>query len=341
MAGECIITRPLPYFGCCKIDYGTTMMNFGAIVSLTGFALTDVLLLRTFSIVGSLCGVIYNVTRVPKQLNAVLWGFIFIGVNGARTVQLLFERREIQFTVEEANVYYQIFQPHGVEPAAFKRVLERAKWKTVESGKDIVSSGKPLNHVHILVDGAAIACEGKNGKCEGKRLYSYTSQANGCIIGATAIVDPSIIGSCYPNRIVAEGKVRLLSFNTKELREFFSSADNGAPVEAALLHMIYADLIGNLRRHRKGKAKVTIVDAMSDDLSDLKEMLVSACADGTITPSDRRRIREHMEQRNISSSQLKTLLESEEIGWTEVDWKDGARFVKSDTNQRLPEDSRA
>ena len=60
VAGEPIITRTLPYFGSCKIDFGTTMMNFGAIVSLTGFACTDVLLLRVFSIVGSVCGIIFH-----------------------------------------------------------------------------------------------------------------------------------------------------------------------------------------------------------------------------------------------------------------------------------------
>ena len=159
-------------------------------------------------------------------------------------------------------------------------------------------------------------------------------------IGATAIVDPSIIGRYYPNRIVAEGKVRLLSFPTKELREFFSNpASNGALVEAALLHMIYADLIRSLRRHRKGgrklQSKVTVLEVMSDDLSDLKEMLRNACSATTIAPHERRRIREHMEKHGLDSSQLKALLKSEKIGWTEAEWKDGVKRMKK-KEQALP-----
>ena len=349
--GSPIVTRPLPLMGRVTIDFGTTMMNFGAITSLTGFVMTDVLYLRTLSIVGSTCGIIYNITRVPKQLNAVAWGVVFIAVNLTRTVQLLLEQREISFTVEEADVYYRQFQPHGVEPAAFKSLLKKAEWKTIDMGQEVVESGKPLNQVHILVDGSAVAYDGSTGE----RLYSYTSRDNGSIIGATAVVDPSILGKHYPNRIVAEdGPVRLISFHTRELRSFFSQDHHGAPIEAALLHLIYVDLIGSLRRHRRDTSVTTTADAtaiittttttstsapmtaiqrhmtkqqsgMSLALNELKMMLIEACAQGTIVIEDRRRIREFMEEHRISNSQFKALLQSKEIGWTESDWKDGAK----------------
>jgi hypothetical protein len=48
------VTKRLPYFGHISVDFGTVMMNFGAITSLSGFCMTDVLLLRALSIVGSL-----------------------------------------------------------------------------------------------------------------------------------------------------------------------------------------------------------------------------------------------------------------------------------------------
>jgi hypothetical protein len=305
--GTPIITRSFPYFGRIHIDFGTFMMNFGAITSLTGFMMTDVLLLRSLSIVGSLCGVVYNISRVPKQLNAVAWGCIFISVNLTRIVQLMLERREIHFSVEEAEVFYRNFEKHGVEPVVFKRLLKQAEWSSIDPGEEVVSSGKPLNRVIILVEGSAVVYEGSSGK----RLYSYTSTDNGCIIGATAIVDPSIIGRVYPNRIVAEEKVRTLSFKTKELRNFFSN-ENGAPVEAALLHLIYVDLIGSLRRHRQeespnGQDEKKVTDSQSSGLAtalhELKEILMH----------DRRRIREHMEKHKISDAQFKALLQSKEV----------------------------
>jgi hypothetical protein len=66
-----LITCRLPLLGSFKIDFGTAMMNIGALKPLTGFMMTDVLLLRTLSIFGSLCRVVYNVTCVPRQWNAV------------------------------------------------------------------------------------------------------------------------------------------------------------------------------------------------------------------------------------------------------------------------------
>lgn len=43
----------------------------------------------------------YNLTRVPKQLNAVAWGSVFAFVNIVQIVRLLLERSEINFTEEE------------------------------------------------------------------------------------------------------------------------------------------------------------------------------------------------------------------------------------------------
>jgi hypothetical protein len=324
--GTPILTRPLPYFGRVQIDFGTSMMNFGAITSLTGFAMSDILYLRSLSIMGSLCGIVYNISRVPKQLNAVAWGFIFISVNLTRTIQLLFERREIQFTVEEAEVFYRLFKTHGVEPAVFKRLLEKAEWHTVETGQSIVPDGKPLHKVHILVEGSAVCYEGNTDK----RMYTYSAKDNGCIIGATAVVDPSIIGRVYPNRIVAQGDVRVLSFNTKGLTDFFSN-ENGADVYAALLHMMYVDLIGSLRRHRKEGRVLQCrqtKEAMGEGLYALKGMLVQAVAGGSIVSQDRRRVREYMENHGITNSQFKALLQSDEVGWTETEWNDGSKCRK-------------
>ena len=315
--------------GRVEIDFGTSMMNFGAITSLTGFVCTDVLYLRSLSILGSACGIVYNMTRVPKQINAVLWGLVFICVNLGRIVQLLDEQKDIQFTVEEADCYHRLFRPHGVEPYVFKKLLKRAKWKTVNPGRHLIRCGKPLNHVHILVRGTATAYDGKTDQ----RLYNYSSEDNGCIIGATAVVDPGIIGREYPNNIVAEDNVRVLSFQTHSLIDFFSQ-ENMSDVEAAMLHMMYVDLIQSLRRQRKEsgslKRRESVGEGMGRALSDLKAMLSTALAGGTVEARKRREIREYMEKYRITNAQLKALLRSKEVGrWTWEEWKDGAKLPES------------
>ncbi len=46
-----------------RLDFGTVVMNVGAISGLVGFMMSDVLHLRLLSITGSLCGITYNITR--------------------------------------------------------------------------------------------------------------------------------------------------------------------------------------------------------------------------------------------------------------------------------------
>ena len=62
-SGESVITRVVKE---AKTDPGKMIMNFGAIASLTGFMMTDVMYLRSLSVVGSACGITYNLTRKYK-----------------------------------------------------------------------------------------------------------------------------------------------------------------------------------------------------------------------------------------------------------------------------------
>ena len=62
-------------------DPGKVIMNIGAIASLSGFMMSDIMHLRILSVVGSGCGITYNLTRKPPQINAVLWGLVFASVN--------------------------------------------------------------------------------------------------------------------------------------------------------------------------------------------------------------------------------------------------------------------
>ena len=75
--GTPIITRKLPLVGSCvEIDFGTSTLNFGAPASLCRFMMSDVMALRSLSIVGSTCGVVYNATRRPRQINAQCDGVV-------------------------------------------------------------------------------------------------------------------------------------------------------------------------------------------------------------------------------------------------------------------------
>jgi CRP-like cAMP-binding protein len=251
-------------------------------------------------------------------MNAVAWGVVFASVNLVQIYRLLQERREVKFSVEEGQLFYRQFAPFGCEAILFQKLLKLAEWKSYKRGEVIVTENTPLDCIYILFRGTAAAVDPKK---DGTELYTYSGGENGCIIGATALVDQTVRKHNYPNRIVAKESIRLVGFKTEKLRAFLQTDPSA---EAALLHMAYVDLIGGLRRARQHTQKQELGEA----LHELKIMLVQSCADGVIQPQERKLIREFMDKHKITHSQLVALLQSEAIGWTEAEWSDGAKHSK-------------
>lgn len=204
---------------------------------------------------------------------------------------------------------------------AYRKLIKVGRWRSFAAGDKVVEEGKILTDVIILVKGSATCQAGVSGE----ELYSYIGTENGSIIGGTALVDPTVLGREYPNRIIANEKVTILSFDTVHLEKHLNGQENKA-CKAAFLEMMYVDLIGSLRRTRSVQKKSAGVGMA---LHDLKVMLQQACVTGVIHPLERRSIREFMEEKGISRSQLIGLLQTQEINWTEKEWEDGAKHDNS------------
>ena len=136
-------------------DKGRIVMNLGAIASLTGFMMSDVLHLRMLSIFGSCCGITYNFTRHPRQLNGVAWGMFFVCTNLYMIQKLLAERAEIHFNQSELLLYTQYFKKFDVEPMEFYRLVKLGHWHDARHGDCIVRRGQVLPHVLMISKGNA------------------------------------------------------------------------------------------------------------------------------------------------------------------------------------------
>ena len=109
--------------GMNRNKVGTFLMNLGSVASLSGFMMTDVFALRALSIFGSLCGVAYNMTRKPAQVNASAWSFFFISVNAYMIYKLMREAEEITFEADDMKLFREHFEEHGVKRAEFYKVF--------------------------------------------------------------------------------------------------------------------------------------------------------------------------------------------------------------------------
>jgi hypothetical protein len=227
-----------------KLDWGTVIMNVGAISGLCGFMMSDVLYLRMLSIGGSLCGITYNITRSPRQINACLWGAVFVSTNLFMIVQLLKERSAEAplFSLAELELWQRHFSDHGVDHKTFKRLMDQARWETKRVGEVIVPAGKPLERVILIHDGVATAFkEGldKHGLRWSEKMYEYEGRGrNGCVIGGTALVDPNTTRHAYPQTVRASGGARKWAPDQKKVGESPPSLSLvGAGIQGVPLHV--------------------------------------------------------------------------------------------------------
>jgi hypothetical protein len=196
-------------------DNGTILMNVGAIAGLTGFAMSDVMYLRSLSVFGSFCGIAYNLTRTPSQINACLWSGLFISVNGYQIYKLVQERSAAnpeRFTTEEMNLFKNHYEEHNVDPVQFYRLLSKATWKKCIPEEVLVKQGDKLNKVIMINDGKARAMQSISDDEREVFLWHYEGGRRGCIIGGTALLDPSVRSNSYPQTVVTSKETSYLEW---------------------------------------------------------------------------------------------------------------------------------
>lgn len=289
--------------------------------------------LRLLSICGSACGITYNLTRKPSpQYNAVLWGLVFVSVNVYHLYYLYMERTEnLTFNGDEMALYTCHFQEWGVEPWQFKKLvkLDGCRFCKFSKGDLVVKDGKPLNDVLMVVKGEVGAEDPKHSSL----MYSYRGDGNnGCVIGGTALVDPTIRGRSYPNRLVAlQNDTVVCKWNTDKLSLIMQSDKD---IESAMLHALYVELIQGLRRDRETKKES--IQQFSNSLLELEQMVTKAIKearvdrDGTqvLKPDSKKRIREFSMENHITYNQKENILRR--LGWSMDDWDDGGKIVKGE-----------
>ena len=324
-----------------SLDFGTVIMNIGSIVSLTGFMMSDVLHLRFLSICGSMCGMTYNLTRSPPQINAVGWSIVFASVNVYKTIQLLLERsNKPSLNHDEYQLYHTHFKPMGVKPNQFKKLVSSnsCAWKTYRSGDIIINAGEPLERVVLIHHGVARAEDPTKPTGTRRGLkWNYKAGVNGCIIGGTAVVDHQVLKKSYPNRIVATKDMDeelndcfTVEWNVHKLIEHM---DNDKEVEAAILHLLYYELITHFRRERHEKLGRKSTMKIKTKL-ELYKTKVKACIKNAekkhkgkgelhLDPYDKKAVREFRMKERITPLQEVAILKH--FGWTKEEWYDGVK----------------
>ncbi|MCS6988300.1 MAG: popeye domain-containing protein [Chloroherpetonaceae bacterium] len=175
-----------------------------ALIALS-YLVKEIFYLRVLSICACVAGISYNYFAPPQPLwTPIFWNGAFIAVNAVQLYVIWRERRGIEFSEEEKEIYQMIFK--SFSPLEFAKLMRLAKWLSVEEGATLITERKETKFVHLIYNGeVSVSIGGK----EVARLK------DGAFVG-----EMSFITGNLPSATVKTTKpTRLVAWSKDELRE--------------------------------------------------------------------------------------------------------------------------
>jgi hypothetical protein len=151
------------------------------------FLVKDILWLRVLSVVASVAGIAYNyVVPSPPLWIVIYWNIFFLAINLTQIALILRERRGIEFTEEEKEIYETIFW--GFAPFEYMKLLRIGEWKQAAPGDILAVQGEEVDSIMLIynglaeveVDGAKVA-ELKDGNLVGEMSYFTGGRATATV----------------------------------------------------------------------------------------------------------------------------------------------------------------
>ncbi len=122
-----------------------------ALIALS-YLVRDIFWLRSISILSSLAGIIYGYSALsePLWIN-IIWNMVFIAVNIVWIAVILKERRSVDFTDEEKELYSTVF--HTFSPVEFMKLMRIGKWKVCQPNEVLIVEHQPTDDMMLIYNG--------------------------------------------------------------------------------------------------------------------------------------------------------------------------------------------
>lgn len=141
-----------------KENWSIMTMNIGSLCTLMAFTRSDVLELRTLSVSGSVCFVVYTLATAPIKWLTVGWTSLFAAVNTYKIVQIINERHShVHMTEEQEECYTKFFMPNGITPKQFERIEKNAERVSIKRNEPLIKQGEPMEFVYLVTEGSTRA----------------------------------------------------------------------------------------------------------------------------------------------------------------------------------------
>lgn len=127
------------------------IIHFANILYLFSYLVRDILWLRIITVVATLCLLPYFYFRPQPLIEAIMWNFLFLFINGIQIYLLYLERRPVKLTENEEHLYLLAFR--CLTKREFKSILEIGYWRNEPTKKILVEEGSTPKELIILVKG--------------------------------------------------------------------------------------------------------------------------------------------------------------------------------------------
>jgi hypothetical protein len=126
-------------------------LNIANVIYLISYLVTDILWLRTLTVLGGLASLVWALTQ-PSLMTAVLaWTTVFNVINAVQIARIIHERRPVRLDPEEQRLYAQVFRT--LTPREFRRLLAIGRWEDAPAGAVLIEQGAAPERMLVLATG--------------------------------------------------------------------------------------------------------------------------------------------------------------------------------------------
>ena len=185
-----------------KIYYAT---HIASVLTLIAYLLKDILWLRVVTIFACIAGIIFNYFVASHPLWPVInWNIVFIVINVVQIAIIIRERRGVEFTEEEQELYQTLFK--NFAPFEFMKLLRLGAWKDARTGQLLAVQGERLDNVLLIYNG--LASVESNGE-------EVAQLKDGTLVGEMSFVNDGVASATV--RVIEP--TRYLSWPKNDLRQ--------------------------------------------------------------------------------------------------------------------------
>eukprot|EP00531_Pseudo-nitzschia_arenysensis_P010179 CAMPEP_0116134640 /NCGR_PEP_ID=MMETSP0329-20121206/10760_1 /TAXON_ID=697910 /ORGANISM="Pseudo-nitzschia arenysensis, Strain B593" /LENGTH=431 /DNA_ID=CAMNT_0003629377 /DNA_START=9 /DNA_END=1304 /DNA_ORIENTATION=- len=134
------------------------VLNFGSTCTLLAFTRSDILELRSLSVTGNVCFIVYSLSQKIILWPNIFWSLLFGSVNSWKIYQIFDERNaSVSMTKNQERIFVDFFMPHGVTPKQFERIEQSSEVIQLKKGELLIQKGEKPHSVYLIVEGSTNA----------------------------------------------------------------------------------------------------------------------------------------------------------------------------------------